>query len=562
LGVGVTEAGLASKETPVMRDLFELLHMFCMLQQEEDGRWKNSSSLSSSLSKKKKICVLDMDNVPNNGDVLHRYMHELAADVDVDHVDDGNPARMMQDFLQHHVCFLNTMVDRITSQREGCAGMVPRCEPTPAKALVVCDPDQDLPEGFAEQPGVVVRHTAQQLRTDIALKLRIANGTHTAIAQILALLKFMQTDVLSWTSATTASTTASTTTNKEKDCSVLMDYLDALVEGQILPGCRMTNHNKGIQEEASAVWQDWRRRLVHPHFGLSSFFITQNGTAKGGIRWGPTVVDLIQQNLPLQVSFAFAYAALLRWLTPMPGDPGSTIIRKSENDDENKNGNDNGVYTGWLEQEGADDDNNDSKTSIIKSVEGAVEYADGLRYHLEQGWYEFKCPLERVTTMLQQCVGKQPASCVPAIRAYLLAPEGGKLGAVATEIDDLARAIAVLYARMLAGDGLLDLLRELKDSKYGIGFTSLCSDLAENEPDGSTRPLHYRSQSLPGTSGLMTLPLDATSIAFVVTAEVQSVVAVDLHTHLLPPTHGALCLWGIDELLTYVSNKYQMRKLT
>jgi hypothetical protein len=60
----------------------------------------------------------------------------------------------------------------------------------------------------------------------------------------------------------------------------------------------------------------------------------------------------------------------------------------------------------------------------------------------------------------------------------------------------------------------------------------------------------------------MTLPLDATSIAFVVTAEVQSVVAVDLHTHLLPPTHGALCLWGVDELLTYVSNKYQMRKLT
>jgi hypothetical protein len=26
---------------------------------------------------------------------------------------------------------------------------------------------------------------------------------------------------------------------------------------------------------------------------------------------------------------------------------------------------------------------------------------------------------------------------------------------------------------------------------------------------------------------------------------------IDLHTHLLPPSHGALCLWGIDELLTY-----------
>lgn len=26
---------------------------------------------------------------------------------------------------------------------------------------------------------------------------------------------------------------------------------------------------------------------------------------------------------------------------------------------------------------------------------------------------------------------------------------------------------------------------------------------------------------------------------------------VDLHTHLFPPSHGALMLWGVDELLTY-----------
>jgi hypothetical protein len=41
------------------------------------------------------------------------------------------------------------------------------------------------------------------------------------------------------------------------------------------------------------------------------------------------------------------------------------------------------------------------------------------------------------------------------------------------------------------------------------------------------------------------------TITSVVVAEVAAAVAVDLHTHLLPPTHGALCLWGIDELLTY-----------
>ena len=42
-----------------------------------------------------------------------------------------------------------------------------------------------------------------------------------------------------------------------------------------------------------------------------------------------------------------------------------------------------------------------------------------------------------------------------------------------------------------------------------------------------------------------------TIITAVVVSEVASAVAVDLHTHLLPPKHGALCLWGIDELLTY-----------
>jgi hypothetical protein len=33
--------------------------------------------------------------------------------------------------------------------------------------------------------------------------------------------------------------------------------------------------------------------------------------------------------------------------------------------------------------------------------------------------------------------------------------------------------------------------------------------------------------------------------------EVQNVQVIDVHTHLLPPSHGKLMLWGIDELLTY-----------
>jgi hypothetical protein len=194
--------------------------------------------------------------------------------------------------------------------------------------------------------------------------------------------------------------------------------------------------------------------LVHAQFGLSSFFITQNGTAKGGIRWGPTVIDLVRRQQPLRVCLAFAYAALLRWLTPLPNTS-----------------NNNGIYTGWLEGM--------EPSQISKTDNGSVDYADGLRYHLEDGWYEFKCPLPMLTSHLAACIGKQPAACVPAIRAYLVAPEGGNVGAVVAEdLDDLVQAIAVLYARLLAGDGLLDVLQELESSKHGIGFKSPCVDLA------------------------------------------------------------------------------------
>jgi len=45
--------------------------------------------------------------------------------------------------------------------------------------------------------------------------------------------------------------------------------------------------------------------------------------------------------------------------------------------------------------------------------------------------------------------------------------------------------------------------------------------------------------------------LDQHSIADVVRNEVCSVEVIDVHTHLLPASHGKLMLWGIDELLTY-----------
>lgn len=51
----------------------------------------------------------------------------------------------------------------------------------------------------------------------------------------------------------------------------------------------------------------------------------------------------------------------------------------------------------------------------------------------------------------------------------------------------------------------------------------------------------------------MKQPVTLECVRDVVAHEVAAARVVDLHTHLLPPSHGPLCLWGIDELLTYVS---------
>ena len=153
-------------------------------------------------------------------------------------------------------------------------------------------------------------------------------------------------------------------------------------------------------------------------------------------------------------------------------------------------------------------------------------------------------------SLFQTCIGKQPAGCIDAIRAYLVAPKGGNLGSVTNSNDDLVHAISVLYARMLAADGLESLLQELDDETFGIGFSSPCS--AFLVVDGKKNSLAYKPQSLPDTSGLMKLVIDSDSVESVVTSEMQSANVINLHIYLLPPTHGcSLCLWGIDELLSY-----------
>jgi hypothetical protein len=96
----------------------------------------------------------------------------------------------------------------------------------------------------------------------------------------------------------------------------ILNYLDSLYQAQILPGAV---HDGISVSETDATWVDWRKRLQHPHFGLSTFFITQNCAAKCGIRLGPTIRSLVATSVhdttagdhhPLSVSMTFAVTAV------------------------------------------------------------------------------------------------------------------------------------------------------------------------------------------------------------------------------------------------------------
>ena len=393
---------MSGSDTPAMKELFDLLRYF------------HSRNIAQPLS------VLNTENVPNNGDTIQKHMVTLSS---------GDSE--LTSFLSTTVTFHNSMVDRIVSQRDGNS-LIPRCEPIPSKAICIQDESRKLAYLIKDIPtkfGIHGRSSREALQLDISLKLRIANGTHTAIAHALALNSLIMTnDALS--------------PQAEKSL-IFMNYLESLVQDQIIAAVKEQD-----RAEAISTWEDWKRRLQHPKFGLSTFFITQNGPMKGGIRWGPTVVDLVNAGQPLTVSLAFAYAVLLRWLTPA-----------TEKQD---------PFIGRLEGFDRVD---------VSDISPAVDYASGLQYNLEQGWYQFLCDCQleggkNLSASLRQLTltPQQPAAYSATIRAYLLSPNGGQLESIVNSatIDDLVNVVSTLYARMVSGDRILDIMNEITSNKGGF----------------------------------------------------------------------------------------------
>ena len=261
---------------------------------------------------------------------------------------------------------------------------------------------------------------------------------------------------------------------------------------------------------------------------------------------------------------AYAFAAILRYLSP---------VGKQSLDAKQR-----GIHVGWLDgheqKNQSNTDSNDNET---------VTYADGLRFNLSSGWYEFRCScnvewrskdtnytreISLPDALAMMGKGRQPSAYKHVIQAYLLHPQGGDLksmlegctveeeSARTTILNTFVSAVSTFYARMASGDSVMTILNEMveKQNVYSNGLATSCEVLVDgplSEHDVVDRPLHYCQTPIPGSSNLMTQNVIVDDIASVVLSEVRGQQVIDLHTHLLPPSHGSLCLWGIDELLTY-----------
>lgn len=184
----------------------------------------------------------------------------------------------------------------------------------------------------------------------------------------------------------------------------------------------------------------------------------------------PTIKNLMESgNGHVSVAASFAFAALLRFHTPR--------------DAFNANHSD-GIYKGWLD-------------STTEAGTDDVVYADGLRYNLSEGWYEFRghCKVggqsssenASISALLGKASrgdGSQPIVFLDAIKAYLREKDGGNMADCNTlDFENFAISTATLYARMLS-DNLLSILKEIASNKdiYTHGFATKCSVLVDGSP--------------------------------------------------------------------------------
>ena len=507
IGVGLTEAGV-SLDSPAMRALLVLL-MQCHVTQP--------AAL---------ISIIGTDNVPNLGDTLQSIITRLST------LDSLSPTTCPPDFgyvqssrgcaasteassassassiplsfaafLKANVTFHNTMVDRIVAARPAPNpfNQTPSCEPIPFKALCIEDSIKTLPAHFHTIPadyGIHVRADHAQLEADITLKLLICNGTHTPLANLLA-----------------ASGRPKTTHLTTESGAIIGAYLLSLFESAIAPALSSSDYPSSVTDP---VYADWSRRLHHPSFGLSSFFITQNNSTKYSLRHLPTLKLLLTGPTGPSVDMALAVAAMLVYSTgtPVAGQPG--------------------VYRGTY------------RPQTTAPTTETTEYTPGLSFDATSYTFKFPDATPERLHELASFAATPPLAAV--IEKFLTTRDTDP---IATHFNEFLATTTALYQR-LYHDGIDTTLRDIQQSTPPF-FRAGATPCAALFPSSTRSTIHYAPSIFPNTSNVMslTVPQDPASLASLVASEVSSTLITDLHTHLLPPSHFPLCQWGIDSLLTY-----------
>ena len=87
--------------------------------------------------------------------------------------------------------------------------------------------------------------------------------------------------------------------------------MDALYESDLSSVSCQFHVPRTIVDE---LYNSWKHRLTHPHFGLNTFFIAQNASVKLAVR---VLSSFISRGGFASIYLSFATAVLLRYLTPV-----------------------------------------------------------------------------------------------------------------------------------------------------------------------------------------------------------------------------------------------------
>lgn len=423
----------------------------------------------------------------------------------------GKPADVaaFERYVSDHVHFHNTMVDRLTSHRPG-QQLVPSTEPWPLKTLVIEDVHGVLDAAaFTALPGVHIRSSSAQLAQDHLLKLSVANAVHTAMVYVMALSRVRDT-------------------KQSVDQPLLREYLDLLFTHDILPSLTARGVAADVAQQA---YDEWLARVEHGRVSLDTFWIAQNPMLKYGVRLFSSVQANVANGSAYRPSayMAFATAVLLRFLTPVQTNARRLNEPTTTTDP---------VFVGEM-------DPIRSKQPVFSTTETTWTYGNGMTANLSTGKYEFRDGAGgRVAQLLMRASkdvlqaskssshestpgsGAEPSSEVAAgvgvaVTAALSTVSGFDLTNDA--YASFAADVAALYQRLLNG----------KDSTGGSGTAiDVLQDVLRNQ----------QTSEFLGSKD---------ELAAFVRSTVAQVEVIDVHTHLFPPSHGKLMLWGINELLTY-----------